>query len=182
MESAAARADPVKRRRVVELIVVRHAIACERDRVRWKDDRTRPLTAEGRKRFRKVAAGLRRFVKKPHLVFTSRLVRSVETAEILEKSAGWPAATRCSDLAPESAPAQTLKRLRAERRARIAIVGHEPHLSRFVCACIAGAGARAAIEIKKGGVAVLHFEHRIRFGGATLLALLPPRALRKIRA
>jgi phosphohistidine phosphatase SixA len=114
-------------------------------------------------------------------VFTSRLVRAVETAEILEKSAGWPAATRCPELAPQSAPAQTLKRLRAERRARIVIVGHEPHLSRFVGACIAGAGARAVIEIKKGGVAILRFEHGIRFGGATLLALLPPRALRKIR-
>jgi phosphohistidine phosphatase len=171
----------MRRPGVVELIVVRHAIACERDRVRWKDDRTRPLTAEGRKRFRKIAAGLGRFAKKPDLVFTSRLVRSVETAEILEKSAGWPAATRCSELAPESAPAQTLKQLRAERCARIAIVGHEPHLSRFVGACIAGAGARAVIEIKKGGVAILRFKHRIGFGGATLLALLPPRALRKIR-
>ena len=181
MEGAATRADPVKRRRVIELIVVRHAIACTHDPVRWKDDRTRPLTTEGRKRFRKAAAGLSRFVNRPYRVFTSRLVRAVETAEILEKSAGWPAATRCSELAPQSAPAQTLKRLRAEQRARIVIVGHEPHLSRFVGACIAGAGARTVIEIKKGGVAILRFEHGIRFGGATLLALLPPRALRKIR-
>lgn len=172
----------MKRRRVIELIVVRHAIANAHDPVRWKDDRKRPLTAEGRKRFRRAAAGLNRFVKRPDRVFTSRLVRAVETAEILEKSAGWPAATLCPELAPQSAPAQTLKRLRAERCARIAIVGHEPHLSRFVGSCIAGADARAVIEIKKGGVAVLRFEHRIGFGGATLLALLPPRALRKIRS
>ena len=182
MEGFATGADPLKRHRMVELIVVRHAIACERDSSRWKDDRKRPLTAEGRKRFRKVAARLDRFVKRPHVVFSSRLVRAIETAEILEKSAGWPAAIRCKELAPESVPAQMLKRLRAERGARIAIIGHEPHLSRFVGACMAGAGSRAEIEIKKGGVVMLRWSHRVAFGGATLLALLAPRVLRKIHA
>jgi phosphohistidine phosphatase len=169
------------RRRVIELIVVRHAIACERDPVRWKDDRMRPLTAEGRKRFRKAARGLGRFIGKPDRVLTSRLVRAVQTAEILEKAAGWPAATSCPELEPNSTPARTLNRLRAEGRARIVIVGHEPHLSRFAGACIAGASARTVIELKKGAAAILRFERRIGFGSGTLLALLPPRALRKLR-
>ena len=169
------------RRRVIELIVVRHAIACERDPVRWKDDRLRPLTAEGRRRFRKAARGLSRFIEKPQRVLTSRLVRAVETAEILRKSAGWPAAKRCPELAPQSTPEQTLNVLRAERYARIVIVGHEPHLSRFLGSCIAGSAARVGIEIKKGGTAILRFEHRLKFGGARLIALIPPRALRKAR-
>jgi phosphohistidine phosphatase len=170
------------RRRAIELIVVRHAIAFERDPVRWKDDRKRPLTAAGRRRFRKAAQGLGRLVEKPSRVFSSELARALQTAEILERAAGWPPAHPCLELAPHSAPAVTLSRLRAERGARLVIVGHEPHLSRFVGACIAGAAARTAIEIKKGGVVILRFERGLKFGGATLVALLPPRALRKARA
>lgn len=169
------------RRRVIELVVVRHAIACERDPIRWKDDRKRPLTAAGRSRFRKAAKGLSRFVETPNRVLTSPLVRAVETAGILEQLAGWPAANHCLELAPQCAPALTLNRLRAERGTRIVIVGHEPHLSRFVSACVAGTAARTVIEIKKGGVVILRFERGMKFGGATLIALLPPRTLRKFR-
>jgi hypothetical protein len=38
------------------------------------------------------------------------------------------------------------------------------------------------IEIKKGGAAIVRFEHRLKFGDATLIALIPSRALRKARA
>lgn len=169
------------RRRVIELIVVRHAIACERDAVKWRDDRKRPLTAEGRKRFRKTAEGLGRLVEKPNRVLTSPLVRAVETAEILEKAAAWPAAAPCPELEPNGTPARMLDRLRAERCARIAVVGHEPLFSRFVGACVAGTRARTVIDMKKGGVVILRFERRLQFGGTTLIALLPPRALRKVR-
>jgi phosphohistidine phosphatase len=170
------------RRRVIELIIVRHAIAHVRDPVRWKDDRLRPLTADGRRRFRKAAQGLSRLVEKPQRVLTSPLVRTVQTAEILKKAAGWPAARLCPELAPQNTPGQTLNALRAERHARIAIVGHEPHLSRFLGACIAGSATSAGIEIKKGATAILRFEHRLKLGHATLIALIPPRALRKARA
>jgi phosphohistidine phosphatase len=170
------------RPRVIELIIVRHAIAYERDPVRWKDDRLRPLTANGRRRFCKAARGLSRLVEKPQRVLTSPLVRAVQTAEILKKSAGWPAARHCPELAPQSTPEQTLDMLRAERHARIAIVGHEPHLSRFLGACIAGSDTRVGIELKKGGTAILRFEHRLKLGRAALIALIPPRALRKARA
>jgi len=166
---------------MMELIVVRHAIACESDPGRWKIDCTRPLTAEGRRRFRRAAAGLGTLVGTPDLILTSPLLRAVETAEILEKSAGWPAATPCPELEPECALFQTLQRLRAERRGRVAVVGHEPHLGEFVGACIAGEDTQAGIEFKKGGVAILRFGRQLKFGGATLVALLPPRALRKAR-
>ena len=169
------------RRRVIELIIVRHAIAYERDPVRWKDDRLRPLTAAGRRRFCKAARGISRLVEKPERVLTSPLVRAVQTAKILKK-AGWPAARLCPELAPQNTPGQTLKALRAEPHARIAIVGHEPHLSRFLGACIAGTATRVGIEIKKGGTAILRFEHRLKLGHATLIALIPPRALRMGRA
>ena len=42
----------------LEILIVRHAIAAERDAKRWPDDRGRPLTAEGVRRFRGVARHL----------------------------------------------------------------------------------------------------------------------------
>ena len=35
----------------VDVILIRHAIAFERDTTRWPEDERRPLTAEGGKRF-----------------------------------------------------------------------------------------------------------------------------------
>jgi phosphohistidine phosphatase SixA len=46
----------------VELYLVRHAIAEQRDAVRWPDDSQRPLTAEVIARFRPAARGLSRIV------------------------------------------------------------------------------------------------------------------------
>jgi phosphohistidine phosphatase len=166
---------------MIELLVVRHAIAFERDASRWRDDRKRPLTPEGRRRFRRAAEGLARLVEQPARVLTSPLVRAVETAQILANAIGWPKAVECAELAPQCTPARTLERLRTEQAERLAIVGHEPHLSRFVGACIAGSGARLDLEMKKGGVACLRFEKDLKAGGATLLMLLPPRVLRRSR-
>jgi phosphohistidine phosphatase SixA len=42
----------------VEVIFVRHAVAARRSVIRWRDDKQRPLTSEGRRKFRKAAAVL----------------------------------------------------------------------------------------------------------------------------
>src|SRR6478736_90410 len=42
----------------MELLLIRHAIACERDAARWRNDDERPLSARGRARGRLAAAAL----------------------------------------------------------------------------------------------------------------------------
>ena len=72
---------------VMEVFLVRHAIAHERNRKRWPDDAKRPLTPAGKQKFRKAARGLAKWLPKSAALLTSPYVRARETAEIL--AAAW---------------------------------------------------------------------------------------------
>ena len=76
----------------MELLVVRHAIAFERNARRWPHDAERPLSAHGVARARKAALGLKRLTSPPARVLVSPLRRARETAAILTRFAGWPEA------------------------------------------------------------------------------------------
>lgn len=165
----------------VELILVRHAIAFERDPQRWPDDRLRPLSPAGRQRFRKAARGLARWLPEVDRVFTSPLVRARDTATLLTKHAGWPAAAECPALAPRSEPEAVFAFLRRQRGTRIALVGHEPDLSTFAAACLPASLSERSFEIKKGGILCIDFEGRPSAGAGVLTAFVPPRVLRAIR-
>jgi phosphohistidine phosphatase len=67
----------------MELLIVRHAIACERDTRRWPDDGARPLSPRGVVRARRAAAGLKKLELRPVRVLASPLVRTQQTAAIL---------------------------------------------------------------------------------------------------
>jgi phosphohistidine phosphatase len=165
----------------VELILVRHAIAFERDPLRWPDDRLRPLTPAGRQRFRKAAQGLSHWLPEVVRVFTSPLVRARETATLLAEHAGWPAAVECPPLAPRSDPEVVLTFLRKHRGKRFALVGHEPDLSTLVSVCLPGSASARAFESRKGGLVCIGFEGRARAGAGVLVAFVPPRVLRAMR-
>ncbi len=86
----------------MELLIIRHAIAFERDRHRWADDAARPLSPAGIRRSRKAAAGLKELCKVPDRLLTSPLIRARQTAKILTEVAGWPPA----EIAPELKPGE----------------------------------------------------------------------------
>lgn len=172
--------------RSLTVLVVRHAIAAERNRLRWPDDALRPLTARGVRRFRKAALGLARLAEVPDEVWSSPLRRARETTALAAQYAHWPAAKRTDALLPGAAP-QTLgarletRRSQADRPRRIAIVGHEPGLSRFIAWAL-GADSSASVTLRKGGAALLEFTGPVRAGGARLRWLATPRLLRALRA
>lgn len=166
----------------MDVVVVRHAIAYERNSRRWRDDARRPLTPAGIRRFRKAALGLKRIVApKPQRVLTSPFVRARQTAEILTAVARWPKARACVALAFSSSPDEVIRELRKFSAKRLALVGHEPDLSRLIGVCIAKADAAVGVELKKGGAACLEFVGKPRPGGARLKWLATPRALRALR-
>lgn len=165
---------------MLELLIVRHAIAHERDARRWPNDGARPLTAEGRRRFERAAAGLGRVFPDVDLLITSPLKRARQTAQILTKVLGWPTAGERAELAPHTPVIETLASLRQPRVARIALVGHEPHLSELIVLCLASPAPSLRVQMKKGAVAVLGFDGAPHAGGGTLQALLPPRVLRRM--
>ncbi len=74
----------------MEIYLVRHAVAAERDAARWPDDSARPLTTDGARAFAHVARGLRELVATVEFVFSSPYRRAWQTAEILHEEAGWP--------------------------------------------------------------------------------------------
>ncbi len=167
----------------MHLYLVRHALAAEQDLRQWPDDRLRPLTAAGRRRFRRTAKGLVAVMQsagKVERLITSPLVRARATAAILHR-AGLPQPVEEPVLAPGRTAARVLAVLRAHDARSIVLVGHEPDLGRLLAVCVAGADARLSLRFRKGGAACLSFAGAPRVGEATLEWLLPPKVLRTLR-
>ena len=70
---------------MMDCLLLRHGIAVERDE--WEgSDADRPLTERGAKRVMRVAAGLNRLDVQPTHVFSSPLIRAIETAKIAHRA------------------------------------------------------------------------------------------------
>ena len=160
--------------------LIRHAVAFDRDRKRWPDDRQRPLTPEGMRKFRKAAAGLESFIGPVDRLLTSPLVRARQTAQILDEVTEWPQPIDAPELAPGRTPAQALALIRKHDVESLALVGHEPDLTELIGVCVAGAGMRVSLALKKGGAACVSFGAPPRPGAGHLDWLLTPKALRAL--
>jgi phosphohistidine phosphatase len=165
----------------MDLLIVRHAIAFERDRNRWRDDAERPLSPAGMRRARQAAAGLKKLTKAPELLLTSPLTRALQTAQILTDIAGWPAAEQVQELSPEEPGSALLSVLDKHHGKRIAVVGHQPNLGKLLTVCLLGEHQTLSVEIKKHAVACLSFDKVARPGRAALKWLATPKMLRALR-
>lgn len=165
----------------MQLLVVRHGIAEQRNARRWPGDTERPLSAQGLLRSRHAAAGLRHIAPRPVRVLVSPLARTRQTAAVLTQCAAWPEASPCTLLAPGHASEPLLRLLARGREPCAAVIGHEPDLGRFIAACLPGGGRSAAIKLRKMGVALIGFEGKPRAGRGTLEWLLSPQLLRALR-
>ncbi|HVN45264.1 MAG TPA: histidine phosphatase family protein [Steroidobacteraceae bacterium] len=162
----------------MELLIVRHAIACERDAKRWPDDGSRPLSTRGVMRARRAAVGLKTLALRPTRVLTSPLERTRQTAAILTRYAGWPPAAACRELVPGGSPQALLAVLARTRGSQVAVVGHQPDLGRLIAACLAGSAAGASFHMRKMSVALIRFAGPPRAGQGELCWLLQPKLLR----
>ena len=165
----------------MQVLIVRHAIAFERDPLQWADDRQRPLTPDGDQKMRREARGLAKLVLSVDVLLSSPWKRALQTAEILHQEAGWPVPRESAALEGDRSPRGVLTALRQHPDAMsIAVVGHEPQTHELVSYLLTGDAARVMIEFKKGGVAALSLEGPLRSGTAMLLWSLPPRHLRSL--
>jgi len=163
----------------MDIYLVRHAIAAQRDPVRWADDSTRPLTAKGAARFRSAARGLALNVPEVQVVLASPYKRAWDTAEILHNEVAWPAPEACPALEASRPSKEALEVLRAYKdRSPVALVGHEPYLSRLASLLLCGDEAVLQLELKKGAVAFLAVSGGPRPGGALLRWSVSPKILR----
>ncbi len=164
----------------MELYVVRHAIAEERDGVRWPDDSERPLTDRGRERFRFVAETLGRIVPEVDVLLSSRFVRAWQTAELLSEQANWVQPTACSALEFGSSEEVCDSLGQYHGANAIAVVGHEPCLSELVGYFLTGNDGVLDMEFKKGGAVRLWLDHLPRAGAGVLCWYLTPKLARAI--
>jgi phosphohistidine phosphatase len=162
-----------------ELYLIRHGLAEERGEA-WPDDAKRPLTEDGMSRLRKQSRGLARLGVVIDTVLTSPLVRTRQTAEIVAAAfEPKPHVVSVESLAPCGAHAANLADIEKHaKKARIAIVGHEPGIGELAARLI---GTRHAIAFKKGAVCRIDVDVLPPAGPGELRWFLTPRALRAIK-
>ena len=163
----------------MEVYLVRHAAASERDPDRWPDDSKRPLTPEGEREFRLVARGLARLVPRVDAILSSPYQRAWQTAEILSELDSWPAPEPSPVLEPTLPPEKAALALQDHTDAgAVAVVGHRPGLHELAAYLLTGEGDGVEIMIKKGGVACIRFDGVLEPGAGELRLMLTPELLK----
>ncbi len=164
------------------LLLVRHAIAQDRDEAfeQQLSDAERPLTNKGRRRMRRIAAGLHHTTGAVERILSSPLRRAHQTAEILSIEYPDCPVILCDVLGPGQ-PIPSLIPLLAEEanEGTLIVIGHEPDLGQLISLLLCGY-IRATVQLKKGGAAMLDFPGKIGSAQGQLLWLLTPRQLRAL--
>ncbi len=160
----------------MDLFILRHAIADQRDPVKYPDDSLRPLTEKGMKRMRRVAEGLLAAGLRFDVIYTSPYTRAKQTAEIVADVFDMRKALReTNTLAVDGDPEELIEELKsAEKDATsLLLVGHEPYLSELISHLLVG-DASLDLTMKKGGVCKVTVG-MLKYGKcATLEWLIPP--------
>ena len=162
----------------MELYFIRHGIAVDYSDSTVENDEERWLTDEGIKKMEKSALGFIKLVDTLDIIYSSPLVRAIQTAEIVQKAfSKKPDIIKVKKLEPGAdfnAITDLLKDAKPE--AKVAFVGHEPDFSSCISECIAG--GLAGIEMRKGAICRVDFYGKPKIGDGKLVWLLPSKILR----
>jgi phosphohistidine phosphatase len=154
------------------IVLLRHGIA--EDRTADQRDEERRLTGEGQRRMKQIARSLATIFPKAEAIYSSPLIRCIETSEALAKAYGELGVETTDALRP-AADTSEFRRLLSNAPARFAIfVGHEPNLTRIMLD-LTQTKPDSPIALKKGGCYGVALEGN----SGTLEWMLPPRVLRE---
>jgi phosphohistidine phosphatase len=123
----------------MQLYIVRHGIAIDREDPQCPPDPERFLTDEGMEKSKQVAKGVAEIGAVPDLMLSSPYLRAVQTAEIfasaLEQN---KQKIRKTDLLlPGADPMQLFRELAREKQASaVFLFGHAPHLDDLIATAI----------------------------------------------
>jgi phosphohistidine phosphatase len=163
----------------MELYIVRHGIAVDREDPKCPADPERFLTNEGIEKTRQVAKGVAEVAAFPDLILTSPYLRAVQTAELFAAAFEYSKQKiRKSDLLlPGAEPLQLFRELSKDKDlSAVFVFGHAPHLDDLIATAI---GAKHHISsLKKAGVALVELKRLVPPSGE-LLWLATPKLLRK---
>lgn len=153
----------------MDLILLRHGKA---ENFNPQGDSARMLVDKGREQSRRAARMLAVANQLPDIVLTSPLVRARQTADEFCRAANIPGAVIQGWLSCGMSPDEAIQELSAFADfKRLAIVGHEPDLSRLIDWLLGT--TCGGVEIKKGAIACLRIQPPTRTG--TLIYLVPPK-------
>ena len=153
------------------LYLLRHAHAGDPER--WSgDDALRPLSEKGRRQSERVGRMLAAADEAPDVIVTSPRVRAEETARIVADILGVPVivdrrlagplyAEEADDICTDAGGA------------RPCLVGHDPDFSSLLGELL----GVAVVPMRKGALARVDFDGRIRSGRGVLRYLVPPELL-----
>jgi phosphohistidine phosphatase len=167
----------------MNLYLLRHGIAVQRDDPSTQNDAARPLTPKGLKRMRKGARGLRRLNIPFDAVVTSPALRARQTADIVAAALGLESVLEeMSDLGPESSVESLLFNLtRLQNHFHLLLVGHEPLLSDLANFLLTlNHESRVGIALKKGGMCRIEIDALPPAERGTLCWLMTPKQLRQL--
>ena len=176
----------------MDLYIVRHGIAIDREDPKCPPDPERYLTEEGTNKTRQVAKAVERATLEnlhsetvaalgvtPDLFISSPYVRAMQTAEIFANALDYSKQKiRRSDLLLPGAETSALFRdlAKDKQSASVFLFGHAPHLDELIAAAFAAKHPFTAL--KKAGVAALQLK-RISPPSAEFLWLATSRLLRR---
>jgi phosphohistidine phosphatase len=159
----------------MNLYLLRHGIAIDRDDPSCPADPDRFLTPRGIKRTRAACRGLRKLGVSPDLIAASPYRRAVETAEIAAKELGHDGELLLSEaLLPSADPAAWLTWLASREESAVLAAGHAPHLDLLIARAMGHSTMCTGLE--KAGCACVEWSP----GGGRLVWLLEPRILKRL--
>jgi phosphohistidine phosphatase len=163
----------------MQLFIVRHGIAVDREDPKCPADPDRFLTDEGIEKTRQVAQGVAEVGAAPDLMLTSPYLRALQTAEIFATQIGYAKQKiKKSDfLLPGAEPLQLFRELAKDKELSVVYVfGHAPHLDDVLATAL---GTKHHISsLKKAGVAHVELRRLVPPSGE-LIWLATPKLLRK---
>lgn len=165
----------------MQLYIVRHGIAIDREDPKCPPEPERYLTEEGIERTKQVAKGIAALGAHADLMISSPLVRATQTAAIFASALDYTEhkIRHTESLLPGAEPAALLRELAREKNiASVFCFGHAPHVDALLAA-IVGA-PRHITSMKKAGVAFVELK-RVSPPNGQLVWLVTPKVFRKTK-
>jgi phosphohistidine phosphatase len=163
----------------MELYIVRHGIAIDREDPKSPPDPERYLTEEGIEKTKQVAEALTSFGADADLLVSSPYVRAMQTAEIFAAALEYPKQKirKTEALLPGAEPSLFFRELAKDMQASaVFCFGHAPQVDGLIATAL---GVKHHVTaMKKAGVALLELK-RLSPPSGQLIWLATPKLLRK---
>ena len=154
----------------MNIYLIRHGDA-EKSAVDIKDV-DRELTSSGKAKMKNAASSWKKIIEKFDCIYSSPLVRALQTAEIAATAYGIKSEIIVDKkLSPGCKTESILEITNTAGKEDIAFVGHQPDFSEILSELISTKGAY--IDFKKGAIAKVVFGNKVSAARGTLEFLIP---------